>query len=134
MTTPKTRVGPSRVVAAEFLHKIARDVGKPIANPEQRAEDLRLIADCILGDVRWSKGGAYSFHHRIQINRAAFNVEHRTAGVSVGCALDSEAKRLVDLFGRAHEPNAEQKIRDHITVARKLQRKLGWPTAHQLEK
>jgi len=115
-------MGPSKVIAAEFLRHIARDAGLPVADREQRAADLRLVADCIEGKAKWARGGEHSFYWRQQINMAADMVDHRNPGEPVGVALDRWASALAKRMGRAG-PDEEQKLRDHIAASRKRQAK-----------
>ena len=116
---------PSRIVAADFLRQLARDIGRPLKiDPQQRAADFRLIADCIEGKVKWAKSGAHSMHERQKIYIHARLVEsRRPAGMSVGMALDLHAKNLardVRLTG----PDDHELARGWIETARKHLRKL----------
>ena len=123
----KKRCGPVKTVAAAFLRDLARDVGLPIADPRQRADDLRLIANCIEGKVSWGKPLKHSWDRRNRINRAAWVVEHRPAGTAVSESLKACAKSLAREFGMGGRDD-EEKVRDWIAEARKRERKAGWPT------
>ena len=115
---------PSKMLAAAFLRHLARDAGKPLADPKRRAEDLRLIADCFEGKVKWRKSPKHEFDEKLLINQAAYNVEYyRRDGESVNAALDRAAKSLARELRRADDPDAEQELRDDIVQARKARRK-----------
>jgi hypothetical protein len=121
------KAAPSRIVAAEFLRALARDAALPCRIPEQRAADLRLIADCIEGRVKWAKPLAHAFREQQEINFAAFQVERRPEGELVNNALDRWARWLAPRIG-LRGPDAEETARGWIADARKRQRKAGWPT------
>lgn len=91
MTKP---TGLSRIVAAEFLRELARNVNVPCDVPEQRAADLRLLADCIEGKVVWRRQNElqHTFAESQRYNLAAYAVEHRAPGVSVEVALEAQAQ------------------------------------------
>jgi hypothetical protein len=120
--------GPTKPVAAGFLRALADGVNVRCDVPEQRAADLRLIADCIEGRARWGKPRKHSIEQQQQINLAACQVEFmRPPGVSISAALDVAAKQLaVRLCLRG--PDEDEKARALIVEARKRQRAAGWPT------
>ncbi len=118
----KPRSTLTKVVAAEFLRTLAIKAHLPVGDPVARAADLRLLADCIEGKVRWKKGAKRSFSQRRQIGQAAQAIELRASGVSVKAALSDQVTRLAALFGE----NTEQQqlaLRGEIETLRKLQRK-----------
>jgi hypothetical protein len=124
MTAPKRKIGPRKAVAAAVLRELANEKYLAVPNPTQVGADLRLIADCILGEARWGKAGKYPPDVQQRINFYAHMVESkRRPGQSPGAALTVWAKELTRSLGRSHEPNAEQELRDAIDWARKEGRK-----------
>lgn len=126
MTAPKVKMGPRKTVAAALLREISKEKHLAVPNPGQTGADLRLIADCILGEARWGKAGKYSPDVQQKINFYAYMVDskaHRRPGQSLTEALDVWAKELARSLGRSHEPDAEQELRDAINRARKEGRK-----------
>ena len=117
---------PSMMVAANFLRDIAKRVGQKVADPKTRAADLRLIADCIEGNVKWRKSPKHPFDVKLLINLAAYRVEHRQPGRSVDSALDVQARLLAKHLGRS-SAEAEQELRSDIAQARRVRRRLLGP-------
>jgi hypothetical protein len=123
--------GPSRIVAAEFLRELARNVNVPCGAPEQRAADLRLLADCIEGKVAWRRQNElqHTFAESQRYNLAAYAVEHREPGISLGAALDAQAQRTAAELHIAHV----ETVRRYIEQARRRERAAGWPTICKTE-
>src|ERR1700676_1934546 len=86
--------GPSRIVAAEFLRELARNINVPCGVPEQRAAELRLLADCIENKVAWRRQNElqHTFAESQRYNLAAYEVEHRAPGVSLEAALEAQGR------------------------------------------
>jgi hypothetical protein len=123
--------GLSRIGAAEFLRELARNVNVHCGVPEQRAADLRLIADCIEGKVAWRRQNElqHTYAESQRYNLAAYAVEHRAPGVSVEAALEAQARITA---AELHIAHLDTVIR-YIKQARRRQRAAGWPTICKTE-
>lgn len=121
---PKVAPRPTKSVAAAVLRGLSNPKYLNVPDPEQTAVDLRMIADCILGEQRWSRGGKYPPDVQRQINFFAGLVErHRAYGLTVNGALDAWSRELARVLGRSDDPDAQQELRDAIAYARKAGRK-----------
>jgi hypothetical protein len=114
---------PSKAEAVAFLRDIAQKAHLEVSDPIERGKDLRLIADCIQGLLRWRKGGDLSFHKMQLIHQAARWIDRRPAHLSVKAATSIQVEQLAPRF-EAYTESARRLLRSKITEARRRQREI----------
>jgi hypothetical protein len=116
---------PSKAVAAQFLRafadKIAAHPGKPLKDPAQLAVDLRLVANCIEGRLRWTKGGKRTYAQTMRMGMAVSEIENRPSTVLVKAAVSRQVEVLCREWQLTTEAQRKE-IRGEIEAMRKRRR------------